>query len=230
MTSSPLHQLREMILSGELKPGERLTESALAERLGVSRTPIRNALPALEAEGFIEPVGKRGHAVKAFVGDESLQALELRAALEGMAAKMLADNGVPQSVLAELEKCLNDGDELFKKHYLTFEDEDTYGQINARFHDTIVNHCGSPILISFIERLNKVPFIAPSVLVFNKVGLDKAYDMLFRAHGHHHAIVDAIRNREGTRAESLFREHGNAQRQSMFSRIERSQIVKPTVD
>ncbi len=224
MNLNPLHQLREMILSGELKPGERITESGLAEQLGVSRTPIRNALPALEAEGFIEPAGKRGYSVKAFVGEESLQALNLRAALEGIAARMLAEAGATPEVLAKLEESLTRGDAIFKKHSVTFEDEDLYGEINAEFHNTIVNNCGSPMLITFVERLNKVPFIAPSVLVFNKVGLDRAYEMLFRAHGHHHAIVEAIRDRDGARAESLFREHGNAQRQSMFSRMESSQF------
>lgn len=217
MTSaSPLQTLRALILSGELAPGERLTESGLADRLGLSRTPIRNALPALAVEGFLEPAGKRGYAVKEFSEEESLRALELRAALEGIAAKNLANKGATPEVMAELEHCLSLGDELFKKHYVTFEDEDRYGEINARFHNIVVQNCGSPLLISFVERLNNIPFIDPSVVVFNKIGLERAFDLLFRAHGHHHAITEAILERDGTRAEALFREHGNAQRESMF--------------
>lgn len=216
----PLHTLREMILSGELAPGERVTEAALAKRLGVSRTPIRNALPALAAEGFLEPVGKRGYAIKAFDDRESVSALELRAALEGIAAKGLIDHGPAPEVLAQLEECLAEGDALFASGSLDFDDEEAYGAMNARFHAIIAENCGSPLLASFIERLNKVPFIAPSAIVFNQVGLEYAYTLLFRAHGQHHAIVEAIREKDSARAENLFREHGRAQRQSVFSRME----------
>jgi GntR family transcriptional regulator of vanillate catabolism len=219
MSSSPLKRLREMILSGELQPGERITEISLAERLGISRTPVRSALPVLEATGYIEPVGKRGYAVKTFDVEESLKALELRATLEGVAASHLAKAGASEELMAELESCLDLGDEIFKKRYVTNEDEVLYGEMNARFHGLIVSNCGSPILIDFIDRLNSAPFINPSVLVFDHVGLDHAYKLISRAHGQHHALADAIRDRDSSRAEFLFREHGNAQRDSLFSRV-----------
>ena len=219
MTNSPLlNKIREMILSGELAPGDRITEVDLAGKLGVSRTPIRSALPILAADGYIEQVGKRGYAVKTFVGEEALKALELRAMLEGVAAKYLAENGVDPEVLRELELCLVQGDEIFKKRYLTQEDEERYGEMNARFHSLIIENCGSQPLITFVERLNKMPFIGPSVMVFDQVGLEKAFELLFRAHGQHHDLVEAIRNGDAARAESVFREHGNAQRHSLFSR------------
>jgi GntR family transcriptional regulator of vanillate catabolism len=69
-----------------------------------------------------------------------------------------------------------------------------------------------------IGRLNGVPFVGPSVIVFDQIGLRGAFEMLFRAHGHHHAIVEAIRDRDGERSEWLFREHANQQRLSMFER------------
>lgn len=219
MRMSPLARLREMILSGELKAGERITEVSLAECLGVSRTPIRSALPILEADGYIETVGKRGYAVKKFDVDGAMKALELRAHLEGFAAKYLAQSGASETLLAELEACLLLGDEIFKKRFLTYEDEEKYGEMNDRFHSLVVKNCGSPPLIDFIEKLNNMPFINPSVLVFDHVGLDQAFDLLFRAHGQHHALTDAIRTRDAARAESIFREHGNAQKQSLFSRM-----------
>lgn len=219
MTMSLLSRLREMILSGELQAGERITEISLAERLGVSRTPIRGALPVLEADGYIEPAGKRGYAVKTFDGEEAFKSLELRALLEGFAAKCLAQSGASDELLGELEQCLAQGDEIFQKRYLTYEDEERYGEMNARFHDLVVRNCGSPPLIAFIEKLNNMPFINPSVLVFDHIGLDQAFDLLFRAHGQHHALTEAIRDRDATRAEAIFREHGNAQKQSLFSRV-----------
>lgn len=218
MSASPLQRIREMILSGALAPGERLTEIGLADELGVSRTPIRHALPKLEAEGYIEPSGKRGYAVRAFDATEAERSLELRASLEGTAARFLVENGISMDLRAALEACLEVGDQLFVKRYLNPEDEQAYGEMNARFHSLVVQNCGSATLISFVERLNSMPFIDPAVVVFNQIGLDRAYDQLFRSHGQHHAILEAMFSGDGARAELLFREHGNAQRLGMFSR------------
>jgi GntR family transcriptional regulator of vanillate catabolism len=81
------------------------------------------------------------------------------------------------------------------------------------------------MLKMFVDRLNLVPFVAPSVVVFHQVGFRRAFDLLFRAHGCHHAIVEAIRERDVSRAESLFREHAHQQRLSMFSRRARQRTI-----
>jgi GntR family transcriptional regulator of vanillate catabolism len=213
-----MSRVREMILSGELAPGQRITEEALAVQLGVSRTPIRNILPSLATQGLLQPVGRRGFAVKAFSEKESWEALELRALLEGQAARYLAQKGASASVLAALDACLSAGDKLFEKRHLDREDEQQYGAMNEAFHRIIVDACDSPTLKSLVDRLNLVPFVAPSVIAFDLVGTRKAYELLFRAHGCHHAIVEAIRQRDGARAEALFREHAHQQRFSMFAR------------
>ena len=210
--------VKEMILREELAPGERLTEAGLAERLGVSRTPVRNLLPVLASQGFLEPVGKRGYVVARFGEREIFEALDLRATLEGWAARKLAEEGASDDLLDRFDECLATGDRLFDKGELTLEDESLYGQMNERFHRLVIEACESPVLSAFMERLEHVPFVAPSVIVFDQIGLRKAFDMLHRAHGFHHAIVDAIRDRDGARAEFLFREHANHQRVSMFAR------------
>jgi len=213
-----MRRIKEMILSGELAPGERVTEQGLAERLGISRTPIRHILPNLATQGLLEPVGKRGFAVKSFSEKECWEALELRALLEGQAARLLAQRGAGPEVLAELDECLQSGDRLFAGRQLRAADEQLYGVMNERFHRIVVDSCGSPLLKQIVDRLNLVPFVAPSVLVFDEVGITRAYELLFRAHGCHHAIVEAIRARDASRAEALFREHAHQQRLSMFSR------------
>jgi GntR family transcriptional regulator of vanillate catabolism len=219
MSDAPLmNRLREMILAGELAPGQRVTEAGLAELLGVSRTPVRNVLPGLAAEGFLEPVGRRGFAVKDFSERETWEALELRALLEGQAARLVAKKGASAELLDALDHCLAEGDGLFEKRHLTLEDEIAYGAMNERFHRLIVDACDSPMLQMFVDRLNRVPFVAPSVVVFDQIGLRKAFDLLFAAHRVHHAIVDAIRERDAERAEILFREHAHQQRFSMFQR------------
>jgi GntR family transcriptional regulator, vanillate catabolism transcriptional regulator len=219
MSDAPLlRRIRGMILSGELAPGGRVTEAGLAEQLGVSRTPVRNLLPTLAAEGLLIPVGRRGFAVKAFSAAESWEALELRAFLEGHAARLLALRGASAAVLAELDDCLAEGDRLFDKRHLVLEDEDRYGAMNARFHKTVVEAAEAPLAAGMIARLNMAPFVAPSVIVFEAVGLKTAFDLLFCAHGCHHAIVHAIRSGDGHRAETLFREHAQQQRLSLLAR------------
>jgi GntR family transcriptional regulator of vanillate catabolism len=108
---------------------------------------------------------------------------------------------------------------LFTSGRLQPGDEDRYGAINGRFHDLIVQSGGSALLQSLIERVNRAPFVSPETIVFDSEGQTRAYILLLRAHGQHHAIVDAIRTRDGARAEMLFREHAHGQRLSMFTKL-----------
>src|SRR5690606_4735631 len=77
--------LRELILSGELKPGDRISELAMVARLGVSRTPVRAAIVRLEQEGLLEAIPSGGYAVKFFTEAEIVDSIAIRGTLEGMA-------------------------------------------------------------------------------------------------------------------------------------------------
>src|SRR5207245_11529138 len=103
--------LRDQILSGSLRPGERISELQAVETTGVSRTPVRMALVRLEEEGLLEAIPSGGFMVKAFSERDILDSIELRGVLEGMAARFAADRGVsardlePQKErLSELDK------------------------------------------------------------------------------------------------------------------------------
>jgi len=216
MSDQPIAtRIREMILLGQLKPGERVTELGLAEILGLSRTPIRSVLPTLAAEGFLTAVGRRGFAVAQFSDRESFEALELRALLEGQAARMVARQGASAELLAALDLCLAQGDVLFDGRDSETIDLEAYGEMNERFHTLIVEAAGSSLLASMIERLNHIPFVTPSSPVFQQGRSGEIAKVLLVAHAQHHAIVEAIRDRDGARAEGLFREHANAQRKSL---------------
>lgn len=217
-TGKLANKIKEMILCGDMPPGERVTEAGLAERLGVSRTPVRNVIPKLATEGFLTPVGRRGYVVADFSDRDIFNALDLRALLEGWAARTLAERGASPETLAVLDECLAIGDGLLESHALTGDVKAQYGDMNARFHQCIIDACESQTVSMFVERLNHFPFVAPSVIVFDQVSPRSTYDLLNRAHGFHHSIVDAIRQRDGARAEMLFREHANQQRSSMFQR------------
>src|SRR6218665_3163426 len=203
-------QLREMILRGELAPGERMREADLATRLGISRTPVRQALPALAQEGLLVRSGQRG-----FGPGESLEVLRLRALLEGFAARQLAERGVKASFLDALRDTLRAGDALFSTRTLHEDDEVRYGEMNLRFHSLVLEGAGMPLLASFAARCNLVPFTSPDSIAFSAVGRQAMFDLLFYAHRQHHSIVEAIVARQADRAEFLFREHAVGQEHSM---------------
>jgi GntR family transcriptional regulator of vanillate catabolism len=209
-------RLREMILSGGIAAGQRVTEAWLAELLGVSRTPIRSLLPALAGEGLLTPAGRRGYAVKAFSARESALAIEMRGAIEGLAGRIVAREGPSAALLTILDECLREGDGLFAKRYLNLEDELVYGRMNARFHSAIVAAAESGALAESYARIKLVPFAAPATIAFNQVGVEKAYDLLNYAHRQHHDIAAAIRAGDAGRAEFLFREHAHQPRASLW--------------
>jgi GntR family transcriptional regulator, vanillate catabolism transcriptional regulator len=208
-------RIREMILRGELAPGSRVAEAPLADRLGMSRTPVRQALPLLAQEGLLAEHETRGYVVRAFTADDILDAIDMRALLEGMAARRVAERGVSKALLRELRACLEDGDAIFAKRQVVASDEAAYADMNERFHQLILRDAGSPLLAETLARNSRVPFAGPQALAFDKQNLDAMYDMLHYAHRTHFAIVEALERGQGARAESLMREHANSAKQSI---------------
>lgn len=101
-------EIRQMIISGVLAPGERLFEDRLAEQLGVSRNPVREALRALEATGLVEVIPRRGAYVSRFEAPRARQLLELRQVLEAYAAELAACNRTDDD-LAAMRACIDAG-------------------------------------------------------------------------------------------------------------------------
>ena len=199
-------RIREMILRGDLRPGERLAEIGLAERLGVSRTPIRQALPALAREGLLAAAGRRGYVVRSFSPDDVLDAIETRGLLEGLAARRIAEKGATAELIQSLKECLSQGDAILAKRRFESADEQRYSEMNGRFHALIVEGAGSRILADTLARNDHVPFASASAVAFSRDAA-QLLPVLGYAHRQHHAIVQALENREGARAEALMREH-----------------------
>lgn len=208
-------QIREMILRGELAPGDRVTEADMAARLGLSRTPVRQALPALALEGLLVRSGERGFAVRQFSPSDSLDALRLRAVLEGYAARRVAEHGIQPAMLQALNDCLAAGDRLLETQRLQADDEVRYAEVNLRFHTLILEGSAVHLLPELAARCAVVPFAAPDHMAFSAMGKQSMFKLLFHAHCQHHSIVEAIVARQGDRAEFLFREHAIGQEQSL---------------
>jgi GntR family transcriptional regulator of vanillate catabolism len=215
LESTVAHRIREMILDGTLPAGARVPEASIAERLGVSRTPVRNALPALAAEGLLEPAGKRGYAVREFSREDSLRGTEVRCVLEGYAAREIATRGAGAELMQQLRECLAEGDRIFAKGYLVKEDELSYAAMNRRFHDTIVEGAENELLADLVRRVYAIPFVAPGIVAFNKVPIEEVFPILVSGHHQHHAIVDAIEARQPDVAETMMRGHSSPARRSL---------------
>jgi GntR family transcriptional regulator of vanillate catabolism len=198
--------LRELILSGELKPGERLSELSIVDRLGVSRTPVRMALVRLEEEGLLEAIPSGGYAVRHFSEADIFDAIETRGTLEGLAARLAAERGPRPGQLAEIRECLRNLDRLVRNE----EGTDTfsaYVELNERFHQLLINMAGSRVVARQIERAVALPFASPSAFVEVQAVLPESRAILLVAQEQHRSVVEAIERREGARAEALMREH-----------------------
>jgi GntR family transcriptional regulator of vanillate catabolism len=208
-------RIREMILHGELTPGQRVREVELAAKLGVSRTPVRESLPILAQEGMLTQLDTRGFVVRAFTPQEIMDAIDVRGVLEGLAARMLAEQGPPRRLIQLLHECLREGDEIFAKRHLLESDEARYGEMNKQFHLLIIEGTGSRVIADAIERNGRIPFAAAHAIAFDNVNLPRMYDYLNAAHRQHHAIVQALENGEGARVAGLMYEHAYSTKASI---------------
>src|ERR1700756_1622249 len=199
--------LRDLILSGSLRPGERVSELQAVETTGVSRTPVRMALVRLEEEGLLEAIPSGGFMVKAFSERDIVDSIELRGTLEGLAARLAAERGVSVRDLEPLKQCIVEIDGLLRQDPLSVEAFSAYVALNARFHAPLPDLSRSPPVIRQIDRASALPFASPSAFVMAQSALPEAHQILLIAQDHHHSVVDAVENREGARAEAIMREH-----------------------
>ncbi len=223
--SRVLIQLRDLILKGEFVPGERLAEIPLAEKLGASRTPVRLALASLEHEGLIEPSPGGGYQMRRFTSREIDDAIRVRGMLEGMAARLLAEDGASRQVLRELHDCLDAGDAAVGKPEMSLDDYGDYVEMNDRFHRTILEACGNTALLRVIEQLGGQPFASPSAMLPMQTAMEEGHQWMRHAHRVHHAIVQAIENRQGARAQALGEEHVEIARMNLDYAVERPELA-----
>jgi len=138
--------LRQAILRGELKPGERLMEIQLANKLGVSRTPIREAIRKLELEGLVLMIPRKGAEVAEITEKSLKDVLEIRRALEDLAVRLACEK-ITKEEIKELKKA---GDE-FKK-VLKSQDITEVAEADVRFHDVIYMATDNPKLIQLLNN------------------------------------------------------------------------------
>ncbi len=219
-----LLRLREMLFKGDFQRGVRLTELSLAAQLGVSRTPIRLALERLAHEGLLEPSRSGGFAVREFTVDAVWDAIEIRGVLEGTAARLASErleNAAEVDALRRLQEAMDS----IRKPALNEDSFSRYVDLNEKFHSEIVRLAKNEILQRTLDRVLSLPFASPSALLFARSKLPQSLEMLIIGHEQHHAIIEAIENGHGTRAESLAREHARLSRRNLESVLADSEIL-----
>ena len=199
--------LREAILRGELKPGERLMEIRLANKLGVSRTPIREAIRKLELEGLVIMIPRKGAEV-ADITEKSLRdVLEVRKALEELAVQLACEK-ITQEELEELEKA----GENFKKVLNRSKDITEVAEADVRFHDVIYMATDNQKLIHLLNKLREQMYRY-------RVEYLKNPDVHEQLTQEHEEIVYHIKRREKVEATAVTCQHIDNQVSAVTDKI-----------
>jgi DNA-binding GntR family transcriptional regulator len=189
--------LRDVIVSLDVYQSQgdvRLDERRLAQDLGISRTPVREAMAQLEREGFVRSIPRRGVYVVRKTKREVIEMIAAWAALESMAARLITRQASDQDIAG------------LRAMFTTFADGridaklDEYSEVNIRFHQAIIRMSDNKVLIDLAENL----FTHMRMIRRKAIGEDDRADRSIRDHVN---IIEALERRETERAEALVREH-----------------------
>jgi GntR family transcriptional regulator, vanillate catabolism transcriptional regulator len=201
------HVLREMILSHKIPAGSRLVQTELADRLGVSRTPLREAIRVLEQDGLLRVSdGNRTVEVVSFSGDDLVQLYEIREVIDGLAARLLARRGLG----VEADKEISDHLRIMSKSVLPLKGE-AFFTAHTGFHSAILIHSGNARLRGELQLVRMTAASLrdefPRQLRTGGGAANEAKAKAALAIAKHEAIYDAIRRGDEDLAEQVARYH-----------------------
>lgn len=202
--------LREAIINGQLRPGERLMEVQIAEELGVSRTPVREAIRKLELEGLVVMVPRKGAYVSNVSIKDISDVFQIRRALEGLAAELAAEK-LTEEQLEELEQLLARTAETVNKL-----DVMTTVDIDTGFHQVIYEASRNEKLSSMLYHLRE------QIQRFRTQSLSRP-GRLQQALMEHKAIMEALKEGDGELARRLVEEHIESAESALLAAFEESE-------
>jgi DNA-binding GntR family transcriptional regulator len=207
LTAVVQHEIERMILAGELEPGERLNEKAVADALKVSRGPVREACRALAELGFVYLIPNRGVFIKKLTKADAIEVYDLRAGLTGLASQLLAPMITAEHLdrlegfVGEMEQAAESAD--FQRFY----------PINLEFHDYIVRATGNARLIKLYRGLVK------EFHLFRTHGLVQRASLL-ESNREHREIVAALKAKDGLQAYLFSARHVGNGKERMLSALD----------
>ena len=196
--------LEEEILSGALKPGDTLTEIALSERLGVSRTPLRAAIHALAEEGLVEAIPNKGAVVLGVSLDDLVEIYDIRMRLEGIAASLAAKR-ISDDSLSKLTESVE-----LSEFYLTKNDSDHLKELDSDFHNILYKSSGNRHLCKILTELHR------NIRSYRKMSLSVP-ERLKTSVEEHKKLLSAIKAHDGALAEKIAVEHIRAALDNLLS-------------
>jgi len=229
-TENVIKQLREMLIEGAIRPETHLHEAALAEKMGVSRTPVRDALRVLANENLLNYSPNRGYTVKTFGLQDILDAYDVRGVLEAMACRVCAERGLSAATASALQDIIEQSTALMQSAEWDTTRQQAWRKLNSDFHFAIANETGNQHLVRIADQMRRQPGsvdprLEPQNSVFQSI---YTFERARQSHAEHCEIVDAIVQRQGARAESLMREHVFRNRELVRrSRALQSDVVTP---
>jgi len=200
------HELKRIILERQVPPGGKLNEGELAAALGISRTPVREAINRLEKEGLVEIFPQRGAFVVQFTEKDIFELFLIRENLEGLAVHLAAGK-INENDLSGLESCVQGFQEPFKKN-----DIQRYAREDFKFHQTIILISGARRLINLISTLHD--YIR--MFRLTTVGLSGRMKVSL---SEHLCIIEALRQKDPDEAERRMREHIRNVRDGVMANI-----------
>lgn len=189
-------KITNQIMSGELKPGEKIIESTYAEEFGTSRAPIRESLYLLENEGLIERIPRKGAIVKGYTEDEVYDLLEMRVVLESLAMKRIKIRGVNEETLRKMEQLVQQMEEVDG-------DEKLYASLNQEFHMQIIEMSGSEIIKEMYWRLGRPLLVLQRISFLEKEHIKKSLK-------EHRIILDLLKENLIDEALVLLENHNHS--------------------
>lgn len=204
--------IRDAIIAGDYKPGDRLVEGRLAEKFGVSRNPVREALKSLDSEGIVEIVARRGAFVAKLSDDEIREVIELRAALEGMGARLAARRLNPAAAQL-LPAILKQGEDAAARR-----DVKELTRLNDLFHGTLAEAGSNRFLTDFIQNLR-----SKTHWLFNGISEERAV----LSWTEHAGIMRAVLDGDADMAELLASRHVSNVGRDLLSEGDLRDILPP---
>lgn len=205
--------LRRAIVEGAVKPGERLTEERWAKELNVSRTPVREAMTMLEAEGLITSVPNRGAVVRTFSKEEVKEIYDLRAVLEGYGARKAAALITDEELLSL--RRINESMQASLQRTFPSKAEELWWLVehNNEFHHIIVRASRSDRLTIALKSISELPLVFKAYFWFGR-------EQRVLSNHYHTQIVLALQNRDGERTEVAMKEHIYEGRDFLLDKLE----------
>jgi len=195
-----------------MKPGQHLIEEQLADHVGISRTPVREALHKLERDELVTRLPQGGFAVREFTKEDVEEIFGIRSALESYAAYLATLHMAPDKI-SILEKKLKESEDALEKG-----DDNKVVQLNTEFHDLLYKSCGSKKLVEMINTFRDYFYRYRSALLHIQSGISQS-------NKDHHQMLEAMKKKDPGLAERLVRNHLERGKDLVLKEIEEGRMV-----